>query len=156
MTDNMTQHEAVRRAWLAAGRAEAAADHAATAEFAEGLAAVARAWAAVAGQLPFVEPGVAYVAPDGSERTAVIVPRPLERTEPTNTQTAAEIDREQAAADAALRGEPVPDPRPASTAVPRPGSADDRNTATCMCGLGLNFDLGYGWVHVNGGVTCPS
>lgn len=173
----LTHIEAVRNAWRAAVREDAA---------------MAQAWAAVAAQLPFIaEPEPEPVAkrcgdvgPDGvtcirpphltgyhvnrehrwehsrpSVSDTVLPPRPLERAEPTNVRGPAELEREQAAADAALRGEPVPDPRPVGqTAVPRPGSRLDEpeGLATCMCGLGIYLHAGYGWLHVNGGVTCPS
>lgn len=97
---------------------------------------------------------------------ALLLPRPLERRDPTNVRTSAEIEHE--AAQAALRGEPVRDPRAADTAVipitrptavPRPGSIEEGQaslpSAICMCGLHIWLDSN-GWEHAHGGPVCPS
>jgi hypothetical protein len=177
VTEDMTQTEAARRAWLAAEQAEHAAD---LSDFRQ-AAELARTWAAVAAQLPFIQPEsvrlervpMPCIDPDCARpahssdsqhvngerrwRDAPPVPRPLERRdEPTNVQGAAEI----AAAAAALRGEPVPDPRP--LAVPRPGSIVELAgtgggaVAECMCGVRLALHSKSGWLHANGGRVCPS
>lgn len=145
----MTQREAVRRAWAAAESASNMLGD--DCEGAVAFAEVSRAWAAVASQLPFAEDGGELL----DARTLVPVPRPLERREPTNTQTAAEL----AAADAALRGEPVDETLVMSTvAIPVSSVWGDEtprqgDRTECRCGEPIAY-LGGAWVHNGGKLHC--
>lgn len=202
MTEEMTHRLAVDRAWRFADEARHLANDGHYPE-ADTLARLAQAWAAVASQLPFVEPRDEIL----DSRTLIPVPpipRPLERkligpphahldapctdacyesvvpqqcacgdgdprghvhlpvprrTEPTNTRTVTELqalEREQEAADAALRGEPVPDPRAApgggwEAHEPADYSSSASTCARCIVPVQWN---GGAWTDAGGGARC--
>jgi hypothetical protein len=139
----MTQREAVARAWSCAEVAHDSLCALGDVGKADAYGRLAQVWTAVAAQLPF-EP-----VPAELDLQLVPMPRPLER-EPTNVLSPAELSREQAAAAAALRGEPVDETLVLSVvATPRPESADPYDAegrATCRCGSAILW-RGGGWVH---------
>jgi hypothetical protein len=143
--DEMTQQQAVQRAIVAAERAEARA--VGVPERASDWAAVAQAWAAVAGQLPLVDP-----RPAAQQQIAVPVPRPLRET-----------DEQQAALDA-LHGRDPLDPRvpvdelDAPTAVIEVHAHEPISHASSSgvcrgCSQPIEWHGGV-WVDISGGALC--
>lgn len=147
---DMTQQQAVRRAWEAAWRAEERA--AVPPQRAEEWAAVAQAWAAVAAQLPLVADEM--LLPEPALRPgeiAVPVPRPLR-----------ESDEQRAAVDA-LHGRDPLDPRvpvaDLDTTVTLDAPAmhwpiDTGSSSACGgCASAIEW-TGGAWVDIKGRARC--
>ena len=177
----MTQQGATERAWRAAAEAESKAGLGDPGG-AQAYAAVAEAWARVAGQLPIVEAAADCPRPAAhmpAERVGewppgqvpVPTPRPLERQAvvtaddlgATQVDLGARVAAEQAAAGLALLGLDPLDPRVTIADVEQTLVLDvqvheptsyDSSTGTCSrCASAIEWRGGV-WIDVTGGAHC--